>query len=85
MGTPRMKKGGYELWTERLGTAICLWLCAVPFIFFLGMSFFDLRVAWGAAALSFVVMLLVCNALCVFRLQGLEKEKTTWLNKKPCK
>jgi membrane protein YdbS with pleckstrin-like domain len=73
---PGMKKDGYELWTERLSIAICLWLCTVPFIFFLGMFFFDVRVAWTAAAVSFVIILLVCNALCTFRLHEFEKEKT---------
>lgn len=70
-----MKKDGYELWTERLSIAICLWLCTVPFIFFLGVFFFDVRVAWTAAAVSFVIILLVCNALCAFRLQEFEKER----------
>ena len=66
-----------DLWTERLSLAICLWLCATPFIFSLGVFFFDVRVAWTAAAVSFVIILLVCNALCTFRLYEFEKEKMT--------
>lgn len=77
MKTPRIKKDGYALWTERLSIAICLWLCTVPFIFFLSMFFFDVRVAWTAAAVSFVIILLVCNALCTFRLREFEKEQMT--------
>jgi hypothetical protein len=65
-----------DLWTERLSLTICLWLCTVPFIFFLAMFFFDIRVAWSATAVSFVIILLVCNALCTFRLHEFEKEKT---------
>ena len=72
-----MNENRDKLWTERIGITICLWLCTVPFIFFLSLFFFDARVAWGAAVTSFLAILLVCNALCRFRLYEFEKEKMT--------
>ncbi|MBI2999523.1 MAG: hypothetical protein HYY46_13905 [Deltaproteobacteria bacterium] len=72
-----MKKDGYELWTERLGIAICLWLCAVPFLFFVAAVLFDVRIAWASVAVAFVLILLVCNVICRFRLYEFEKEKMT--------
>jgi len=66
-----MKKDGYELWTERL------WLCTVPFLFFVAAVLFDVPIAWASVAVAFVLILLVCNVICRFRLYEFEKEKMT--------
>lgn len=66
--TPPGYKERSDTWAERLSLAICLWLCVTPFIFFLAVLFFDLRVASASTVVSLVIILLVCNAICRFRL-----------------
>lgn len=75
-----MNMEGDDLWKERLSLAICLWLCTVPFLFFVAAALFDVRIAWASVAVAFVLILLVCNVICRFRLY--EEEKAKWLNKK---
>lgn len=65
-----------DLWKERLSIAICLWLCTAPLLFFVAAALFDVRIAWTSVAVAFVVILLVCNVICRFRLHEFEKEKT---------
>lgn len=55
------------MWEQRLSLAICLWLCAVPFLFFVAVALFDLRIAWASMVVAFVVILLVCNVICRFQ------------------
>lgn len=62
-----------ELWTDRLSLAICLWLCTAPFFFFVVAALFDIRVAGTFVAVTFVVILLVCNVIC--RFQSYEEAK----------
>jgi hypothetical protein len=64
-----------DLWKERLSLAICLWLCTTPFLFFVAAALFDVRIAWASVAVAFVLILLVCNLICRFRLSEFEKEK----------
>lgn len=63
-----MNKADDALWKDGLSLAIGLWLCSVPLVFFLAVTFFDLRVASVSVALSFIVILFVCLAICVGRL-----------------
>jgi len=63
-----LNKGTTDLWKDRLSLAICLWLCSVPFIFFMAVLFFDIGAAWVSVVSSFIIILLVCMAICVRRL-----------------
>ena len=71
------------MWRQRLGLAICLWLCTVPFLFFVAVALFDIRVAWAFVAVAFVVILLVCNVICRFELY--EEAKVKWLSNRQAK
>ncbi len=75
-----MNKESHDMWGERLGLAICLWLCTVPFLFFVAAALFDIRIAWASVAVAFVVILLVCNVICRFQLH--EEAKVKWLKQK---
>jgi hypothetical protein len=66
-----------DLWKERLSLAICLWLCTVPFLFFVAAALLDIRAAWATVVVAFVIILLVCNVICRFR----SYEEAKWLNK----
>lgn len=59
-----------EFWKDRLSVAIGLGLCCLPLVFFVAAVFFGVQIAWWAVAVAFVVILIVCNALCRFRSHG---------------
>jgi Na+/melibiose symporter-like transporter len=68
---------------DSLSVAIGLGLCCLPFIFFATAFFFDVRAAWFAVVIVFVVILVVCNALCRFRLHDSQREHDA--SKRPVK
>jgi len=55
-----------EFWKDRLNVAIGLGLCCLPLIFFVAVVFFDIRTAWLSVVVAFVLILVVCNAICRF-------------------
>lgn len=65
LGRSNLKKETADLWKDRLSLAICLWLCSAAFIFVLAIFFFDAWVAWVSVVSSFIIILLVCMAICV--------------------
>ncbi|MBI4490285.1 MAG: hypothetical protein HY694_14470 [Deltaproteobacteria bacterium] len=54
--------------TDSLSLAIGIWLCTVPFLFFVAAALFDVHIAWASVVVAFVVILSVCNMICAFRL-----------------
>jgi len=69
-----------DIWKERLSVAIGLGLCTLPFVFVVMAILFDARVAFMSVLVAFVVILIVCNAVCRFRSD--EEERAKWLNRK---
>ena len=67
-----MKHDAYT--KDRLSIAMGLGLCCLPFVFFAAAFFVDVRTAWLAVVVAFIIILIVCNALCRFRLSGSKKE-----------
>lgn len=53
-------------WNDRLNVAIGLGLCCLPFVFAVAAFLFDFRTAWFAVIVAFLVILVICNALCRF-------------------
>ncbi len=60
-----MKRGHF--WKDRLGMAIGIWFCVVPFLFFVTLLFFDVWIASTSLVVAFVVILLICNVICRFQ------------------
>ncbi len=56
-----------DFWKDRLSVAIGLGLCCLPVVFVAAALLFDVRTAWLALVVAFIVILIVCNAMCRFR------------------
>ena len=53
-------------WKDRLSVAIGLGLCCLPFVFLVAALLVDARTAWLAVVVGFIVIVIVCHALCRF-------------------
>ena len=55
-----------DFWKDRLSVAIGLGICCLPFVFIVAAILFDVRTAWLSVVIAFILILLVCNAICRF-------------------
>ena len=48
---------------DRLSLAVGVWLCTIPIVVVLIGWFFNIRAAFFAAVVLFLIMLLICNSM----------------------
>jgi hypothetical protein len=70
-----MNKQDYDLWTERLGLAICIWLCTLPVVFLAAILFRNIHFGWIGAVIFFVIIFLACIGICTWRVLGDDKSR----------